>query len=154
MHAAVQHGAERVDDVMAHAGKAFGERVGAQQNHGAGDLLSQRLANSHSVGAHKVELQLPDIRRRDAHVAELSHAGVYRVGHLVAIEQVFDHRPRAIDCLPSFGLKQHRAVFVNHLAHCCERQTVAVDVKGFQRKILTVFTTEYTGATLNRAMPL
>ena len=137
MHAAIEHVAQRVDDDIAHAGKSFGQRVGAQQDHGADDRLGQRLAHSHSVGAHQIELQLADIARRDADVAELAHAGVHRVRHLVAVEQVFDHGASAIDRLPRFRSEQHGPILVHDLAHIREGQTVAVNVKGFQDQLST-----------------
>ena len=132
MHAAVEHGAQRVDDHVADAGESLGQGVGAQQHHGACDRLRQGIAYSHSVGAHQVELQPADIARRDAHIAELAHSGVHGVRNLVALKQIFNDGASAIDRLPRFGGEQHGPVLINDLAHIREGETVAVNVKGVQ----------------------
>ena len=62
--AAIQHFAKRVDDGRAHAGVALGQRIGAQQHHGASLRDGKRLAHADRVGAHQVDLQFADLVSR------------------------------------------------------------------------------------------
>ena len=72
MHPAVQHLAESIDNDRPHAGKPFGQRVGPQQHHGAGNVLGQRFADSHRVGAYQVHLKLANVLARNTHVGEVA----------------------------------------------------------------------------------
>ena len=54
----VEHFAEGVDDVRANAAEAFGERVGAEEHHGAGFGFAERFANAAGMRAHEIYLQL------------------------------------------------------------------------------------------------
>ena len=73
------------------------------------------------MGAHQIHLQLADILRGNAHVRQMSYAGIHRVGHAVVGEQVVDHRARAFHRQPCLGLKQDGTALINYLAHFLKR---------------------------------
>ena len=91
-HAAREQFADRVDSDRAHAGKSLGERIGAQQHHGAGFGDGKRVADAHGVRAYQVDLQFADLVAGDAHVAEFADAGGDGVGDLIVGDQAC--RPR------------------------------------------------------------
>ena len=62
--AAVQHLADRVDDNCADAGVSLGERIGAQQHHGAGFSDGKRFADADRMRAHQDSLAVRESVRR------------------------------------------------------------------------------------------
>jgi hypothetical protein len=101
--AAVQHFAQRVDDDPAHARETLGQRIGAQQHHGARFRRGERFADSDGVRTHQVDLQLANLVAGNAHIAELAHAGSDRIGQLVAGDNLVDHRARPVHGLARIG---------------------------------------------------
>ncbi len=94
MHAFIQHGADQVDHFRPHAGKSLGQRVGAQQHHGARLFLAQRLAHAYRMRADQVHLELPVLRRLNVHVAQLAHAGIDGISNAVFAQQFFHNFAR------------------------------------------------------------
>src|SRR5208283_240188 len=135
MHAAIQHFAERVDDGSARAGKTLGERVRAQQNHAAGHIFSERLADARGVRAHKIDLELADGIRRNVQVCEFSDAGVHRIRDAIVFNQVVDYGARAVNGKTRSRLQQDGTPLVNDLAHIVKHQIVAVDVKSLHESL-------------------
>ncbi len=129
MHATVQHFAKRVNDRRAHSRKTLGERVGAQQDHGARYVFGQRFADAGRVRAQKVDLKLANIVWRDAQVGEFADAGIHCIGDPLILQQVFHHGARTFDGHTRLGLQQYRAPFMDHLAKVVEGQIMAGDVE-------------------------
>ena len=76
MNFGVQHRAKDFDGFGADAAESFGERVGAEKHHRAGFGFAERRADSASVGAHEIDLELADLFGGDADGSELAEAGV------------------------------------------------------------------------------
>jgi hypothetical protein len=101
--ATVQHLAQCVDDNSAHARVSLGQRISAQQHHGAGFRDGERFAHARGVRADQVDLQLANLVANNANVAELAHTGRDRIGQLVAGNDLVDHGPRPVDSLARIG---------------------------------------------------
>ena len=107
--AAVEHFAERVDDDGANAGVAFGQRIRAQQHHGASFGDGERFADADRVRANQIDLQFANLLAGDADVAQFAHAGGDGVGQFVAGDDLVDDGARQIDGLASVGIEQDGA---------------------------------------------
>ena len=91
MNFGVEHFAERVDNLRADAAEAFGERVGAEQHHGASFGSLSGVADSTSVRANEIDLELADLFGGDADGSEFAEAGVDAVGGGAAATSLFDN---------------------------------------------------------------
>ncbi len=65
----------------------------------------------------------------NVHVGQMSHAGVDRIGHALAVHQVVHHGARALNRRARLRLQQHRPALANYLPQIFQSQIVAVDVK-------------------------
>jgi hypothetical protein len=100
---AIQHFAQRIDDDGANARVTLGQRIGAQEHHGADFRGGERFTDPHRMGAHKVDLQLTNLFADDAHVAQLADAGGDGIGKFVAGDNFIDDGSRPVDGLASFA---------------------------------------------------
>src|ERR1051326_1430456 len=87
MHSAIEHRAERLDHNRAHTAIALGERIGAQQHHGASPWLTQWLTDTGRMRAHQVDLQFTDLIRANAHITQLPNARVDGISDAVTFKQ-------------------------------------------------------------------
>ena len=108
--AAIQHFAEGVDGDGAHARVALGERVGAQQHHGAGVGDGERFADADGMRAHEIDLQFADLVADNADIAQFADAGGDGVGKLVIGDERVDDGASAIDGFASVGVEQDGAL--------------------------------------------
>ncbi len=108
-HDRVHAGVEQLDEALDHdrpdPGVPPGEHVGAEQEHGAHDVLAERLAHPAGVGAQQVELQPGELVGGDLDVGEPAEAGVDAVQHLARRDPGLDARPGAGDPLARPGLE-------------------------------------------------
>jgi hypothetical protein len=58
VHRGVQHADQQLDELDADPGETDGQCIATQQEHGAHDIVGQRLADTGGVGADEVALQL------------------------------------------------------------------------------------------------
>src|SRR6266850_310891 len=131
MNAALQHLAQRLDDQRTHARVSLGHGVGAQQHHGARLKFTQRLAHADAMRSDQIELQVADLLRRNAHVAQLAHAGVDGIRDLVPRELLFDDRTRAFHRCARSWLKRDWPRLLANFAELFQREIVAVNVQWF-----------------------
>src|SRR5215470_2694563 len=99
MNGGVEHGAESFDSAGADAAETFGERVGAKEHDRASFGDGEWLANSASVGADEIDLQLADLFRRDADAGEFAKPSVDAVSGLSRGDQFVHDGARGLHSL-------------------------------------------------------
>src|SRR5580693_1350916 len=130
--APVQHLAKCVDDDSPHARESLGKGIGAQQHHGSDLGCGQRLAHSHGVRAHQIDLHFANLLARNAHVAEFAYTGRNRVRNFVAGDQRVDNGASTVYSRSSIRVEQHWPMLDSDFPHRFQSKIVAVDVKCFQ----------------------
>jgi hypothetical protein len=90
MHAAVEHVAQQIDHVGAHAGASGCERIRAKEQDGPHDIFGKRGADAHGVTSYKIALQSAQILVRDANRREIAEAGIHAVHRVVAFGDLGD----------------------------------------------------------------
>ena len=82
MHSGVKQSHQQLHQRRTAAAEAPGQHIGAQQQHGAGFSLRERLPHPAGVAMHQVGLQLRQLFRRNAHIRQLAEAGVHPINRL------------------------------------------------------------------------
>src|SRR5215472_4542271 len=131
MYAAIEHLAQSVNYDRSHTGAALGQGIGAQKHHGAGDVFTKRLAYTECMRAHQVNLQLADVFRRNANVAEMADAGCNGIADTIVDYKILDHSTRAIHCEPGVGCEHDDSPVVHNISDVTKSQTISVDMKQF-----------------------
>ncbi len=112
----------------------FGKGIRTQQHHGASLGDGKRLAHTHSVGSHQIDLKFTNLIARNANVAQLAHAGGDRIRHAIFRDQRIHHRAGLIHRFAGVGSQQHRPALDRDFANFFERQIVAVNVQSVHIK--------------------
>ena len=99
MHPGIEQRHQQLHQRRTAAAEAFGQYIGAQQQHGPRLGLGERLAHSAGVAAHQIALQLRQTLRRNAHIRQLAKAGIDPIdllpGTPQSLQSASDWRPRA-----------------------------------------------------------
>src|SRR6266571_2568095 len=93
----IEHLAENLDDFEANSAQANGKHICAQQHHCAHLRFRERITNSASVTANKVQLKFGQLAARDANVGQLAEAGADTVHDCVTRYDIFDDLTRSKD---------------------------------------------------------
>ena len=88
--AAFKHAQQQLDDLGPAAGVAFGQRVGADQHHGAHHRRLQWPADADGVAHDDVALQLGGLLGVDEAITEGAEAGGDAIDHLTAGDEILD----------------------------------------------------------------
>src|SRR5215468_4224824 len=109
MHAPVEHLTKQLDDFATNSAEAERKHIGPEQHHCAHFGIGEGWADSASVTADKVQLELAEFVRWHPDIGELSEAGVDAVDHCIARHDLLNqfargsnawrHRPRDCDML-------------------------------------------------------
>ncbi len=108
MHGGVEHRDQELDDLDADPRHADRQGVGAQEEHGAHDLVGQRVADAGGMGPHEVPLQLDRLLGRNPHAGEVAESGRHAVDDGPFGGEPVDHRARGADPLGRSGVEGHR----------------------------------------------
>ena len=104
-----------VDDRGPDAAEAFGEDVGAKQEHGADGGVRERIAEAAGMAADEVALQVLKLGGIDADVRKLAEAGIDAVGGFAAGEEGIDDSAGSLDAGERGGIEGDGAGFKRHL---------------------------------------
>src|SRR5690242_3615919 len=96
MNASVEHGAQRFDHGGTDAAQTFGEGIGAQQDHSAGFGFAEQRADSSSMRADEIHLELADLLGRDADRGKLAESGSNPVGRFAGGDDAIDDGTRSL----------------------------------------------------------
>src|SRR6266513_5671068 len=94
-HTPIEQLTERVDDFETDAAEAEGKHIRAQQHHRAHLGFRKRIANSASVTANKIELELGQSIVRDANIGQFAKTRADTVNDIVARNDTFDDPTRS-----------------------------------------------------------
>ena len=103
MHAAIQRCAKSFGCHGTNAAEAFGDCIGAQEDHRANFRFAQRRSDAYCVTAHQIRLELADLIAGDTDRSHFSEAGVYAVSSFARSHQAIDHGARGVHALSGFG---------------------------------------------------
>src|SRR6266404_1452683 len=95
--APVEHFTKHLDDFEADPAESESKHVGAQQHHRARLRLRKWIANSASVTANKIELELSQSIVRDANVGQFAKTRADTVNGVVVRNDIFDNSTRSND---------------------------------------------------------
>lgn len=84
------------------------------------------------MGSNQIDLQLADLVRGDANIAQFPHTGRDRVSNFVGGDDFIDDSAGMVDQLSRIGREEHRAALMGDFAYCFQRQIVSVNVQCVQ----------------------
>src|SRR5215472_3751175 len=90
MDAGVEHLAKRVDDFGPDATKPFSKSIGAQEHHGARFRFREWSADTASVRAHQIYLELANLYCGDSNGSEFAETSVDAIGGLTGRDKAID----------------------------------------------------------------
>ncbi len=122
MDGLVEHADEELGDGHADARQPDGERVGAQQEHRAHDLVGQRVADAGRVRPNEVALQLGRLVRLDPHVGEVAEARRDAVDGRPLVDEPLDDGPRLAHASRGIRVERHRSSAACHLDDVVDRE--------------------------------
>src|SRR5215213_8363379 len=96
-HAFFKHRNQRLDHQRTRATEPSSQHVRTQQQHRAGFRLGQWITQTDRVTAHKIQLQLNQVRAIDAHVGQLAEARVDSVNSAALRDDILHHLSRLLD---------------------------------------------------------
>lgn len=109
MDSVIQEEEERVDDFRPDAAEAFGQHIGAEQEHGAHGGFRERIAKAAGVAANQVALEVLELSWVDANLRKFAEAGIDAVGGFAASEEGIDDGAGSLDARQGGGIESDRA---------------------------------------------
>ena len=110
INATIQHLAEQLNHLKSHTAKPKREHIRTQENHRAHFRNRERLTNSATVAADKIELQFPQRFRFDFDIGKFAESGADSVDDVTALENFFDDVPRFANSLARFACQFDRFI--------------------------------------------
>jgi hypothetical protein len=129
VNAAVEEGNEGLNQLRADAAEAFGENIGAEEEHGADGILGEGVADAAGVAADEITLEGLDLGGVNAKVGKLAEAGVDAVGGVSAGEEIVDESAGGLDCGKRGRGERDRAVVEGDLGDFVEGEGLAGEQK-------------------------